>query len=202
MTRVNSILEGLYSDRSELNDKRTEYRRYIDEHISNVRWAFEKHFLLLLSADDIDDELKEAINKASLAIPYHDQSKYEPEEFEGYRMHFYPTEAEKKDSSFEKRAKQLYDAAWEHHHKNNPHHPIHWVENGVKKDMPLEYIIEMLCDWIAMSYKFGDSTLEWYEKEADEEKKCFTEKTKKLVEYLLYERVSLTYEVEYKKGKK
>lgn len=61
--------------------------------------------------------------------------------------------------------------------------------------MPYEYIIEMLCDWIAMSYKFGDSTIKWYETEADDEKKCFTDKTKKIVEYLLYEKINLSYEI-------
>lgn len=183
------ILEGLYSDRSELNEKKNEYRKYIDEHISNVRKAFENYFMPLLSDEGLEDELKEAINRASLKIPYHDLSKYESIEFDGYRAHFYPTESEKGDLSFETQSKKLYDVAWEHHHRNNPHHPIHWVENGIKRDMPYEYIIEMLCDWIAMSMKFGQSTRNWYEKEAEDEKKCFTRKTKKIVEYLLYNKI-------------
>ena len=192
---VNLILEGLYSDRSELNDKKVEYRRYIDEHISNVRKAFETRFIPLLSDPEVGEDLKEAINKASLIIPYHDQSKYMPIEFDGYRAHFYPTSSEKNDKTFEERSKKLYDAAWDHHHKHNPHHPLNWCEDGIKRDMPYEYIIEMICDWIAMSYKFGDSTIKWYETEADDEKKCFTEETKKVVEYLLYEKINLSYEL-------
>lgn len=190
MSKINLILEGLYSDRSELNDKKVEYRRYIDEHISNVRKAFEKYFIPLLYDDTLEDDLKEAINNASLKIPYHDLSKYEPVEFDGYRMHFYPTEFEKNDPTFKERSQKAYDVAWEHHHKHNPHHPQHWKN----RDMPYEYIVEMLCDWLAMSMKFGQSTLDWYEKEAVEEKSCFNEKTKKIVEYLLYDKLSFRKE--------
>lgn len=86
--------------------------------------------------------------------------------------------------------KKAYDVAWEHHHKHHPHHPQHWKN----RDMPYEYIVEMLCDWLAMSMKFGQSTLDWYEKEADEEKGCFSEKTKKIVEYLLYNKLSFRKE--------
>jgi len=47
-------------------------------------------------------------------------------------------------------------------------------------------IIEMLCDWEAMSLKFGTSTLKWYENDAKDEKAALSPKTKEIVEDLLY----------------
>lgn len=70
------------------------------------RKAFEKYFIPLLSDDTLENDLKEAINNASLKIPYHDLSKYEPVEFNGYRMHFYPTEFEKNDPTFKERSQK------------------------------------------------------------------------------------------------
>ena len=52
--------------------------------------------------------------------------------------------------------------------------------------MSLDAIIEMICDWEAMSDKFNTNTLQWYEKDAKDEKACFSPKTKIIVEDILY----------------
>ena len=82
---------------------------------------------------------------------------------------------------------ERYQECWKHHYTVNAHHPEHWLdhENNTCTDMTLEAIVEMICDWEAMSLKFGTSTLKWYET-ADDEKRCFSVKTKEIVEDLMY----------------
>lgn len=62
----------------------------------------------------------------------------------------------------------LYAAAWLHHVHNNPHHWQHWmfpdgfvprgssVEAGVM-EMPREYVLEMVADWMGSSKAYTDS---------------------------------------------
>ena len=52
--------------------------------------------------------------------------------------------------------------------------------------MTLDAIVEMLCDWEAMSLKFNTNTVEWYKNEAIDEKKAFSLNTKAIVEDLLF----------------
>ena len=94
--------------------KREEYMAYIDEHINNVKKAFK-----LFSSIDWrnNPEIQEAIKETIVEIESHDSSKYSEEEFEYYRMHFYPINDEEKEMS-----EEMFDKAWEHHYLNNPHH--------------------------------------------------------------------------------
>ena len=52
-------------------------------------------------------------------------------------------------------------------------------------DMPYEYIIEMICDWWAFSWRNGDLTeiFDWYGKHKDYMK--LSDKTRKTVEGIL-----------------
>ena len=81
-----------------------------------------------------------------------------------------------------------YNDAWKHHYTNNKHHPEFWInEDGTIRDMDLDAIIEMLCDWNAVSLMFGTSVLDWYEKQAvDDEQKAMTPKTIEITEEFLY----------------
>lgn len=74
----------------------------------------------------------------------HDDSKYSVEEYYAYDLYFY--------GSFK-------NEAWNHHIHNNPHHWQYWVI-----PMPLNYIIEMICDWWSFSFRKGDLTeiFDWY----------------------------------------
>lgn len=145
----------------ELLQKTQEYLNYIEEHYNNVQKAWEilkekcKHSPFIY--DDFNyftiDEL----------IKNHDLSKLSNEEFIPYRKQFFPT-------SFEKLAdnKEAFDLAWRHHKENNPHHWEHWIEKH-NTVMPDNYdgraqFICMVCDWMAMSMKFGDTPREYYEK--------------------------------------
>lgn len=74
---------------------------------------------------------------------------------------------------------ELFDEAVEHHYKHNKHHWKYWCYDWWKRDaypeydlnyaklstpieMPTEYLIEMICDWTAMSYSKGGTPQEYY----------------------------------------
>ena len=148
-----------------------EYELYIKEHISNVKKAWD----CLKQRIDIfsDGEyymIEDLINK-------HDKSKYSLEEFGGYQQYFYPSPNDTMD-------KKLMNQSWNHHQKTNPHHWQYWLmyEDGktVALDMPFEYIIEMLCDWLAMSIKFNNKPSEWYE--TNRPKMLLEDKTQSIID--------------------
>jgi hypothetical protein len=136
--------------------KQEDYKRYIDNHVANVKMVWDR----LCGTITIDDceflEISELIKD-------HDKSKYSKEEFEGYRRNFYGEVGEKDQV--------LFDQAWNHHQKLNPHHWEFWVmykpEGSVPLQMRKKYVIEMLCDWGAMSYKFVNLPSIWYHENRD-----------------------------------
>lgn len=177
--------------------KEQEYLNYINEHIDFVKKAYVLYMVPLLANDRnnisslvSDEELKNAIRQLSLTITTHDASKFSDAEFDAYRAKYHPTKRESQidDEEYKKIMEDKYQEAWKHHYQTNEHHPQHWVdsETGVPTDMSLGAIIEMLCDWEAMSLKFSTNTLEWYENDATDEKNAMTDKTRQIVEDLLY----------------
>ena len=90
----------------------------------------------------------------------HDLSKFSRAEFVPYARYFY-IDKEKYKDEFEK--------AWEHHYKTNKHHwdgHVIKLSNNrnkwIRTKMELTDIKEMICDWKAMSRKFGDTAQEYY----------------------------------------
>lgn len=158
-----------------VNDRSEEYYQYLDQHISGVKKAFEE---IKDNLNLKDFELENLIKQ----IENHDASKYDDCEFYPYLYHFYPSEAEKDK-------KEFYDTAWNHHQKCNPHHWQYWViiKDGGESyplDMPINYIIEMLCDWSSFKYKNPESTAnKWYSDNKD--KMILSDNTRKIVEELL-----------------
>lgn len=83
--------------------------------------------------------------------------------YECYNIAFrLPRRYEPKNSCNEFKYKD-FNKAWEHHYKNNKHHWNYWIG----QDMPEKYIKQMICDWKAMSRKFGDTAQEFYMKNHD-----------------------------------
>lgn len=135
------------------------YDDYIKEHKENVTNAYNwlrKNLPELFE----DPELK---LECDLLINEHDKSKYDREEYDAYDKYFYGSR------SYE--VVQDFNKAWLHHIHNNPHHWQHWVlindnpiEGTIALDMPDEYIIEMICDWMSFAFKKGDLTelFAWY----------------------------------------
>lgn len=127
----------------------------------------------------------------------HDWSKLLPSEFFPYAEHFYGkgkdiTSGRDKtgyyrvgDSSDSK-----FNFAWLLHQKRNKHHWQWWIlpmDDGTTKvfDMPVKYMIEMICDWRGAGRAQGNKTavVEWYEKNKD--KMTLSSSTRSWIEFEL-----------------
>lgn len=65
--------------------------------------------------------------------------------------------------------KKDFDDAWKHHYTNNQHHPEFWSLSIHSSDstllylpMSLEYVVEMVCDWIAVSMSLHTKITDWW----------------------------------------
>jgi hypothetical protein len=156
---------------NEIYDK---YDKYIFEHRQNVyksyRWLVDKGIIVHR-------------NILEWNIRDHDMSKYNMKEFEPYAKYFYGEEITPE-------IEKAFDFAWNHHQKSNPHHWEYWLmfkDSGEIKvlEMPYEYIVEMICDWWAFSWKKGNlkEIFSWYE--ANKNIMLLHENTRKQVEELL-----------------
>lgn len=153
----------------EIKDKEKIYLNYVAEHIDNVNKAWDeiknrsdcmKVILSSTLPGRIDGNKDQFLSIMDSIIKVHDNSKFHDDEWDAYRKHFYPLdETEKKESEAD------FNAAWKHHYETNMHHWDFWYHANLVDDMTLMYVLEMCCDWIAMSIKFGGDALSWYEKE-------------------------------------
>ena len=176
METLEQKIENLKAHHQTNTDK---YLVYLDEHIGNVKLVWERLQPLLENEYWLDDYNYFSINEI---IKHHDESKYNGDEFFPYLWNFYPapegTEVNKQGYMFNK--------AWNLHQKSNKHHWQYWVmieDSGeqIVLDMPFFFIIELLCDWTAMSIKFKNKPSEWYGKNKD--KMILHEKTISCIEH-------------------
>lgn len=156
-----------------------EYLAYIREHVANVNKVFFEKGIALCK--ELNLGIMEYV-RAEANIRRHDDSKYSDQEFRYYRMNFYPDPS---DTLPKKDIKALFDIAWKHHYTYNKHHWDHWVKGGEPKEMDNISIIEMLCDWGAMSIKFGGTAYGWYLDQMKQNKIILHPNTKVKVELLL-----------------
>jgi hypothetical protein len=163
----------------DLDDYQEEYKNYIIAHKERVRqfadWLVE-NCPEVFEGCDIDTFYE--------VIDEHDESKYSEEEFEAYAQKFYNNGEE----NFE------FKQAWEHHYMNNEHHPEHWFG----EDVPLIYILEMLCDWGSFSVEkkdFRELSKYYYSEARDDEEKNLSENTKTIIEEIL-EKINLVLDKE------
>ncbi len=162
---LNAIREGK-------EDYLEKYKQYVLTHKQNVEkfasWLKE-------NCPEVFEGVN--INAFDSLIKEHDESKFSEEEFEPYARFWYD-DSEHYDYDPE------YEAAWEHHWMNNEHHPERWNGN----DMPLIYILEMLCDWGSFSIAKGnlDELSEYYYEEAKEDdEKALSDATQEIIEDIL-----------------
>lgn len=162
-------------------ERSDEYNEYLDDHIGNVIRSWTEMLRPALEESHKFDS--EELNEIEDQIKQHDKSKYDKEEYLPYLHHFYPEDhSEVKDDGED----PDFDYAWLRHQHLNPHHWQHWVltrDSGetVPMDIPLKYVLEMLCDWHSFSAKYPTSTAaDWYSKNKD--KFILTDDTRKLVE--------------------
>lgn len=112
----------------QVKQKENEYYRYVQEHISNVKKCFNELVGIIELNDDCGNIkcgrwFNASVHNSRIihnAISKHDVSKLSTEEFDGYRQFFYPVDGDKKD-------RNVFDKAWEHHFRNNPHHWEFWI---------------------------------------------------------------------------
>lgn len=142
------------------------YSEYLQEHITNVRVALD--WLMSNLPDLFNSQMRFEISEL---VSCHDLSKYQMDEYDAYDKYFYTKDKESLSSDEKIRIENDFNKAWLIHIHRNPHHWQHWVlindnpEEGIKAlDMPYEYIIEMICDWMSFSIKAGNikEILSWY----------------------------------------
>lgn len=152
-----------------LSDKQREcekrFKSYVDDHRDNVKRAWN----MIKDNVHIIDYIKTQTNNISFLIATidsfinaHDMSKYSLAEWEPTRINFYPVDDQEKEDNI-----AAYEKAWEHHYTTNMHHWNWWAKTGNKDKMSLEFVIEMCCDWVAMSIKFGGDAYHWYLEQTD-----------------------------------
>lgn len=152
-----------------LKNQTEAYKAYIAEHKANVQIAYD------LMIDDIVERFAGTnIIKLKRRIKEHDLSKYSTEEFEPYRQKFFPCEGETPNE-------ELFKKAWEHHYQVNDHHPEYWIKDGKVQEMSTYALIEMLCDWVAMSIKFNNCPSKWFEDSIKKKKLVLHESTELIV---------------------
>lgn len=158
-----------------IKEKEVQYIEYLKRHSVNIRKAFDIYgaFIARLLYCNLE-ELNVRINN-------HDASKYSDAEFNAYRKRFFPVDESEAitDDSDE------FKNAWEHHYLANSHHPEHYFKYGSPHEMPNIDIAEMILDWIAMSYEFGDTAYSYYD--SSSKSSIMHPNTKFKVEYLLHE---------------
>lgn len=164
--------------------KEREYKAYIDNHIANVSKAWKK----LKRTKSIKTYLETFTKPAALKVIYdnldvqilsHDASKFSVEEWEPYRMHFHSISEEERIQST-----AAFEKAWEDHYMHNPHHWDYWAVTG-KDNMPLTYVLEMCCDWIAMSMVKDGDAYDWYIGQLDQDKIVLGDKQNEWTENIL-----------------
>ena len=143
------------------------YQVYINEHIENVTRAWQNMksipslkdlIMKIWDKDTSSIDIESIYNTTESNIQVHDASKRGPDEFEYYRRNFYPVNDKEKEDNL-----QNFEKAWEHHYTNNMHHWDWWAISGNKEKMPLPFVLEMCCDWIAMSMKYNkEDAIGWY----------------------------------------
>lgn len=140
-----------------------QYDDYLKQHRGNVQkgllW-FEEHLPYIQILEGVNhDTLLRAANE-------HDRSKDDPEEYCAYDDYFY-------GGNRTHLVVNNFNRAWLRHIHLNPHHWQHWIlvrdepNEGTKAlDMPPIYIVEMICDWWAFSWKSGNlyEIFEWWDK--------------------------------------
>lgn len=159
---LNMINEGL-------DGYQEEYKNYVIEHKERVcemaDWLMENCPSVFEGVD---------FGMFMELIKEHDESKFSEEEFEPYAQKWFGD----KKKTFE------YEEAWKHHWQNNEHHPEYWLG----EDMPLIYILEMICDWGSFSIAKGnlkELSEFYYNKAKGDPEKNLSEATKEIIEDIL-----------------
>lgn len=153
------------------------YDEYIRQHKANVAKGY--HWLEYNLPELIKEDCELQI------CTYHDQSKWDSEEYIAYDAYFY-------GGNRSYAVVQDFNFAWLRHIHKNPHHWQHWVlihddpeEDMTILEMPYNYILEMICDWWAFSWQKENlyEIFKWYDEHSKYMK--LNDRTRKTVESIL-----------------
>jgi len=90
----------------------------------------------------------------------HDLNKFKPGQFIPYARFFYGKSTHQ--------VKRNFNNAWNDHLRTNKHHWQYWTvleDDGLMTalDMPEKYLREMICDWLAANFAYGNQHIfKWY----------------------------------------
>lgn len=145
------------------------YDEYLVKHINATRAC-----RMLILYDKIrEDHFLTRKQMMELGSKIHDFSKWSEEEYEAYAEYFYPSDGSKVGS--DPARKEAFTLAWWHHQKVNTHHwqfylCINSATNITALEMPIDDVVEMVCDWGAFAWisRKPSDLRDWYEKHKDE----------------------------------
>lgn len=141
------------------------YDLYLVEHRDNVKKAYEWLAKYLPHLVEGSECLLENPNYI------HDYSKDKDNEYDAYDHYFYGVDEDEEEELSEHRIQCDFDRAWMLHIHRNPHHWQYWTVFNDNQDegytcveMPMQHMIEMICDWWSFSFKKGDlyEIFNWY----------------------------------------
>lgn len=169
-----------------------EYDLYLTDHRRNVQkgWEWMKDHLLPVILPWLKEEYEdvgEDILDTDDLVQYHDESKYNAIEYEPYDAYFYGGNRSRK-------VVDDFHRAFLFHIHTNPHHWQYWVlihdepeEKFEAIEMPIIYILEMICDWWSFSWREENlmEVFNWWAK--NENYITLHKKTRKTVERILDE---------------
>ena len=164
--------------------KTREYLDYLEEHLNNIRSAFQELSEACNGMAWVGDDFTWHTLRAEICA--HDVSKFSAEEFVAYRDRFFPLHIPSTKDS------KSFDKAWEHHYLNNEHH-WEYIWNLSDEECNSfpgrieQYLIHMLVDWTAMGYKYGDTAQQYYE--SNKNKIKLRPEHKKFI-YTIFERLN------------
>lgn len=149
-----------------------QYDKYLIEHRENVYKGY-LWILANIGEEELDDILPEIkYTDMMVQMKLHDSSKGTLDEYDAYDRYFYG------NGGHDAEVKKEFNLAWLKHIHRNPHHWQYWVlihdnpDEGKQiepLDMPDNYILEMICDWWAFSWKKRDEESEDSGSESDQE---------------------------------
>lgn len=129
-------------------DSSRAYLDYLEEHLENVRRAFDEVSRACEGMYWVGDDF--TWHTLRNDVINHDISKFSAAEFTQYRDKFFPVKNHECIG---------FDDAWENHKSANHHH-----HETAKTHVDT---VHMVIDWTAMGYKFGDTAEDYYLKNKD-----------------------------------
>lgn len=166
--------------RIKIKFKEHQYDDYIWWHRNAIRDAFTEMVMCPDLAWIILDPV--IYDKMVTRIENHDLSKYDIAEYDAYRKYYYPINKQEKEN-----AEKDFQEAWKHHYENNDHH---WQNRINDTEFTIETecaILENVCDWLAMGYKFKDRPYQYYNKHKEEISSKLPAKQVEFLEKVIFE---------------